>query len=198
MNDPEILNNIIRSRRSFYPKSYTGEMVDDSIINEILENAIWAPTHKLTQPWSFTVFTGQGRQVLAELQSQLYKKVSTEKGEFKEEKFKSLLEKPMTASHIIAIGMKRDPKVRIPEIEEISSVACAVQNIYLSASNYGLGCYWGTGGITYFDEAKEHFGLGPEDRLMGFFYIGVKATDREIPSKRIPKEEKVNWIRGGS
>ena len=195
MNKPEILNDIIRKRRSFYPKNYSEGTVDDETITSILENAIWAPTHKLTQPWTFTVFSGEGRKRLASFQSELYKKVHTDKGTFDEEKFQSLKEKPLMASHIIAIGMKRDQKERVPEIEEISAVACAVQNIYLSVSAHGLGGYWGTGGVTYIEEAKEFFGLGPMDSLMGFFYIGRISIDREIMSKRIPLSEKVNWIK---
>ncbi|MFX6331091.1 hypothetical protein ABTF76_22820, partial [Acinetobacter baumannii] len=61
---------------------------------------------------------------------------------------------PLMASHIISIGMKRNEAQCIPEIEEIEAVACAVQNIYLSVSAYGLGGYWTSGGITYIDKAK--------------------------------------------
>ncbi len=194
MSNPEDLNRFIRTRRSLYPKQYAEERVSDEIINEILENAIWAPTHKLTQPWKFKVFTGDGRKVLADFQSELYREVSLEKGVYKEENFQKLKEKPLMASHIISIGMVRDEKERVPEIEEISAVACAVQNIYLSVSAYGLGGYWGTGGITYFEEAKSFFGLEEKDRFMGFFYIGVPNIQREIPARRIPKGDKVTWV----
>ena len=89
--------------------------------------------------------------------------------------------------------MKRTTVKQIPEVEDIEAVACAVQNIYLSVAAYGLGGYWTTGGITYLENAKYHFGLGEADRLLGFFYIGHVA----IPSpmgKRRPIEEKVAWV----
>ena len=38
--------------------------------------------------------------------------------------------------------MQRDPGERIPEWEELASVACAVQNMWLSATSYGIGAYW--------------------------------------------------------
>ena len=31
----DILNNIIRSRRSVFPVQYNGEVIDDNIVNEI-------------------------------------------------------------------------------------------------------------------------------------------------------------------
>ena len=50
-------------------------------------------------------------------------------------------QQPLKASHIIAIVMKRSAKKGIPEIEDIEAVSCAVQNIYLSVTAYGLGGY---------------------------------------------------------
>lgn len=99
----------------------------------------------------------------------------------------------MKASHIIAIGMKRTNNKNIPEIEDIEAVACAVQNLYLSVTAYGLGGYWTTGGITYKEEAKNFFGLKDEDKLLGFFYIGHIATP-STGATRKPIEEKTTWI----
>ncbi len=187
------MNRLIHHRRSIYPQMYTGEKVDDEIVKQLLINANMAPTHKLTQPWRFMVFTGDGLKKLGDFQSGLYRKKSMEAGDFKEDQFESLRNKPLMASHVIAIGMKRDPKKRLPEIEEIEAVACAVQNMYLTAAAYGIGCYWGSGGITYMEEAKDFFGLGPDDKLLGFFYTGIpKKWPR---SKRKPIEDKVSWIR---
>ena len=90
--------------------------------------------------------------------------------------------------------MKRDPLKKHPEVEEIAAVAAAVQNIYLSVTAYGLGGYWTTGGITYFEEARPFFGLGEDDRLLGFFYIGYVAVPSP-PGKRAPLEEKIRWVR---
>ena len=195
MNREEILNDLIANRRSIYPEMYTGEVVGDSIIEQLLENANWAPTHGLTEPWRFVVFKGDGLRKLANFQSKLYKKLSTKAGSFDEKKHKKLAEKPLMASHIISIGMKRGSRENIPEIEEIEAVACAVQNMYLTATAYGLGCYWGSGGITYMEEAKEFFGLGEEDKLLGFLYVGMpgeKASNAK--GFRKPIKDKVKWV----
>ena len=186
-------NQLIKSRRSVFPKDYSGEKVDDAIVHQMLENANWAPTHKLTEPWRFIVFGGEGLKKLAVFQGECYKKVTTANGSFREDRYQNLLTKPMESSHIIAVGMKRDEKKGVPEVEEIGAVFCAVENMYLTATAYGIGCYLSTGGVANFEEAKEFFGLGKEDKLLGFLNIGMpKAILLEGRRKTI--EEKVKWV----
>lgn len=165
---PQLLNELIKKRRSVFPDQFeAGKKIDDAIIQQILENATWAPNHGLGEPWHFTVFTGEGLQSLANFQSNLYKQEAGES--FNEGKYIKLQQQPLKASHIISIGMKRSAKKSIPEIEDIEAVSCAVQNIYLSVTAYGLGGYWTTGGITYMDKAKPFFDLGEEDKLLWIF-----------------------------
>jgi nitroreductase len=191
--NPKEFDQLIARRRSVFPKDYTGEKIDDAIVQQLLENANWAPTHKLTEPWRFVVFTGEGIRKLADFQSGCYKKVAEADGSFKEDRYQNLLTKPFGSSHIIAIGMKRDEKKSVPEIEEVGAVFCAIQNMYLTATAYGIGCYLSTGGITYFREAKEFFGWGSEDKLLGFLHIGVPKL--QTTGRRRPVEEKVRWER---
>ncbi|MGZ3861014.1 MAG: nitroreductase family protein [Flavisolibacter sp.] len=189
----EEVNRLIRSRRSTFPKQFEeGKKIDDAIVEQIIANATWAPSHGNIQPWKFVVFTGEGLQKLSQFQSELYKESSGEK--FKEATFENLKANPLKASHVIALCLKRDPHKKFPEVEEIAAVSTAVQNIYLTVTAYGLGGYWTTGGVTYNDKAKPFFGLGDDDRLMGFFYLGQVAVPSPEP-KRQPLEEKLVWVR---
>ena len=191
--NPEDVNELMRSRRSIFPKDYTGEKVDDSIVLQMLENANWAPTHKLTEPWRFIVFTGDGLKKLADFQSECYEKATKANGTFDEKKYAGLKLKPLECSHMIAVGMKRDEKKSVPEWEEMGAVFCSIENIYLTAAAYGIGCYLSTGGITNYEEAKSFFGLGKEDNLVGFIHIGI-SKGLPINGKRKPIEEKIKWI----
>jgi nitroreductase len=189
---PEYFNRLAMQRRSVFPKQFdTSREVPNEIVQQILTNATWAPNHGQTEPWFFKVFTGNGLKTFATIQSCLYQQEAGEM--FKADKFLKLQEQPLLASHIISIGMKRSITKQIPEQEDIAAVACAVQNIYLSVTAYGLGGYWTTGGITYFEKAKSYFGLSAEDKLLGFFYIGPIAIPSP-PGKRKPIEEKVEWV----
>lgn len=191
MNLIDSINQLTAKRRSVYPSIFTGEEVDDLIIGQMLENANWAPNHKLTEPWRFTVFKGEGIKQLAKYQSERYKRESEAEDSFDPRKYENLGKKPLLSSHIISIGVKSSGLVR--EIEEIEAVACAVQNMYLTACAYEIGCYWGTGGITYMKGSNEFFGLGESDKLLGFLYCGIP---KKYPQKgvRKPVSEKVRWV----
>ena len=191
---PEQVSHLIRHRRSVYPPQYSGQVVDRYVIEAMLENANWAPTHARTEPWRFTVYTGDGLKQLAEFQSELYRELSSQGGNFDEKKYYKLSQKPLQCSHVIAIGMRRDPKQRVPELEEVAATACAVQNMQLTAAAYGIGCYWGSGGITYWEEAKPFFGLAPDDKLLGFLYVGVPKADPRAEGQRGDIDEKVTWV----
>ncbi|WP_026946228.1 nitroreductase family protein [Algoriphagus marincola] len=193
----EEVNKIIRGRRSMFVAQFKeNDPVDDAIIEEMLENANWAPTHKLTQPWRFIVYTGEGLKTFADYQAELYKKRAEKNGTpFIEATYNKFKENPTKASHVIAILMKRTEGSGLPLMEEIAATAMAVQNMYLTASAHGLAAYWGTGGPTFWEEAREDFGLEGEDMLMGFFYVAKPANDRWPTGKREPIADKIGWIR---
>ncbi len=74
-------SDIIRSRRSVFPAQYTDREIGDDIIKEMLENAHWVPSHKITQPWRFKVLKGEARGRLGDFMAAKYKE------EFGGEKF---------------------------------------------------------------------------------------------------------------
>lgn len=191
----EEVNKIIRGRRSMFVAQFKeNDPVDDAIIEEMLENARWAPTHKLTQPWRYIVYTGDGLKKFAHYQADMYKLRAEKNGTpFIEATYQKFIDNPQKASHVIAILMKRS--ANIPLFEEIASVAMSVQNMYLTASAHGLAAYWGTGGPTFWSEAREDYGLEGEDLLMGYFYVAKPATDKWPEGKREGMDEKVAWVR---
>jgi len=191
--DVNQFNDIVLNRRSIYPRQYEkGRAVPDEVIWQILENANRAPNHKQTEPWRFKVFSGEGRRYFAELQAGIYQEYAGE--DYSEGRYQKLLEYPLLASHVISIGMRRNEVGGLPENEEMAAVACAVENMFLSVTAYGLGSYWTTAGITYFEQSKAYFDLGEKDKLMGFFYIGYVAIPFKQLSRRNPIQAKVDWI----
>ena len=188
---PDYARKLIRERRSIYTNLFSGEIIPVSIIEDMIENARWAPTHKLTQPWRFTVFSGGGLEKLAQYQAEIYRERNPG---YDQGKYEKLLKKPLECSHIIAIGMHRDPEQRIPEVEEVCAVACAVQNMWLTASANRVGCYWSTGGITFYDGVGEFFGWEAGDHLLGFLYLGMPKIEKWPEGRRDEMSEKTVWI----
>lgn len=187
----EQVNELIRQRRSIFPNTYTDEPISDEIIGQILENANWAPTHKLTEPWRFKVFRGAALPRLGEYLARWYQE-HTPAEQFTERKYNKTLNNPQRSSCVIAICMQRDPQERVPEWEELAAVACAVQNMWLSCTAHGIGCYWSSPRSIL--EADAFLGLKEGERCLGLFYMGYHDLP-PLSGKRQPMEEKVEWIR---
>jgi nitroreductase len=183
---------VIRDRRTIFPEEYTKRIVHKEIIENILTNAIWAPNHGKTQPWRFKVFSGNSLKRLGEFQAQLYRENTTTET-FSEAKYTKTLNRPLLSSVVIAICMERTLETKILEIEEVIAVACAVQNMHLTCTAYGLGAFWNSGGGTYNNKTKTFLGLKENDKVLGFFYMGY--TENSWPkSHRKPLEYVTEWI----
>lgn len=190
--DIAVVNQLMRSRRSTKPRLFNGDRIDDDVVWQLLENANWAPTHGLTQPWRFKVFTQKGLEKLATFQAELYKRL-TPPDQFSADKYERMQANVLKSSHVIVLGMKRQAAGTIPEIEEIEAVACSVQNMMLTAAAYGICSFWGSGGVTYTNELKEFLGLEAGDRCVGYLYLGYSDTPA-TSSQRSPIQDKVDWI----
>ena len=181
------INKIIRARKSVYPRQYIDKPIPKKIIGELLENANHAPTHRLTEPWRFKVFTDEAKIKLGDFMAEKYKELTPDFSEAKYEKTKNNFS---SAGAVIAIVLHRDPEERVPEWEEIASVACAIQNIWISCTQYDLGGYWSSPSLS--QHIGEFIELKPNEKCLGFFYMGYcEPNDRII--KKGPIEEKVEW-----
>ncbi|MEQ8908616.1 MAG: nitroreductase [Vicingaceae bacterium] len=195
MNIEEV-SQIIQSRQSFYPAQMeAGATIPDEDIWKLLKNANYAPSHKRTEPWRFVVFSKNGVNQFFDALGEIYQK-TTPAEEFKPEKLEKFKQKAEILSHVIAIGMKRDEKERIPVQEEEYAVACAVQNILLSSKSLNIIGYWGTGKLAFTKEMKTFLGLGEKDKCLGFLQLGVpKEGLPDFEKKQMSEiEEKVVWI----
>lgn len=183
------INELIRKRRAVFPNTYTDRPIPREVIEQILENANWAPTHRLTEPWRFIVFTGESRLALSQYLGEWYR-THTPADEFSAIKLRKTTDKPLQSAAVIAICMQRDPDKRVPEWEEIAAVACAVQNMWLTCTANHIGCYWSTPQSIL--EADQFLQLPADQRCLGLFYMGYHEMP-ELPGKRGNIADKVVW-----
>jgi nitroreductase len=186
------ITEVIRNRRTIYPEQFTERVVQRDMVELMLTNAMWAPTHGKTQPWRFKVYRAEGRNELWEVVEKLYMAANpdAEPDTGKIARIKTRIDR---TSCIIAMVMARTPETKIPEIEEVEAVACAAQNIMLTATAYGLGSFWSSPGFLSKPEAAVHFGYGEADKVLGLMYLGY--PDGEWPkSHRKPLEYVTTWV----
>lgn len=183
-----MLSDLIKRRRSVFPVQYNGKAITKTDIEEVLEAANWAPTHKKTEPWRFKVVTGEALTRLGNFMAQVYEATEAKP---KQMKIKKLRENPPKASAVILICMQRDELERLPEWEEIAATAMAVQNMWLSCTEKSIGSYWSSPGVIA--QMGQFLELAPGERCLGLFYMGY--TDMDIPEGiRQPITDKILWL----
>lgn len=181
----EIINTVIRNRKSIYPKDYSGEEIPDQVIQEILLNANYAPTHRLTQPWFFKVYKNESKQKLIDVVSKI------DESKLSKIKLSKFIQKVNDSNAIISIFLNRDEKERLPEWEEIAAVSMSVQNMWLTCYANNIGSYWST--PSFLKEYGELIDLSINETSLGFFFMGV-YDHKESPKLRDDISSKVEWI----
>lgn len=167
MDKAEVLKNIIETRRSIFPKSYSTEEINENVLNEILNSANFAPNHKRTKPWRLKVFRREEKNALGEFLAKIYQQTTSPQS-FLEKKFLDISDKAAKSNAIITISVNFSGL--LPEWEEIAATAMAVQNMYLTATAHEVGCYWSTPGMI--NHLGDFLGLEENQKCIGLFYLG--------------------------
>lgn len=185
------IKRIITSRRTIKPQQMNGLKIPDEQIQAILELANYAPTHGLTEPWRFVVYSGGNVVDFCEQHASLYK-ANTPPDKFETAKYDKLLHMGDKASHIIIAIMQRGRLPKIHPWEEKAAVATAVQNMLLGATAFGIATYWGSGGMAQHNAMKDFLSLNEADFVMGILYFGY--SNKQPPFTRSTLiDEKTKW-----
>lgn len=185
----------IQSRQSI--NRVKQDPVPRDLIERILESAIHAPNHKITEPWRFHVFSGKGRGELARARAELARIQSEEEGENEEmaagrisRERKKAFRAPVVIAVISVAG--RD---EVETLENYAACCAALQNMQLTAHSLGLASIWRTGPVAYHEYMREFFDLADGDRIVAYLYVGYPDMG-ERPRRRAPVAEKTVWHEG--
>ena len=186
----DALRSVIEGRRSIgkvHPEQPPREMIET-----ILEAATWAPNHRLTEPWRFFVLAGDARNELGRFMGNQNAERYPEGDPNREIERARGAKKALRAPVVIGVAVEPVEAANVDELEEIAAVACAVQNMLLTAHALGLGAKWSSGGIIQSTEVKAWFGLSERGQVLGFIYIGYPAMVSER-SVRTPSANLTEW-----
>ena len=188
----QALYDVVKGRQSFHLRDLRPDPVDATCLERMLEAANWAPSHGRTEPWRFTVFVGEARRRLGETLAEAYR-LMTPAERCDAAAMAVTRDRVLLAPAWISIGMEPDAVKHMPEWEEISAVAMAVQNMHLMACSLGLGCKWSSGALSRHPHVAQFLGLQPPAQLLGFLYVGTPATAWPRGQRR-PIADKVTWV----
>jgi len=184
-DSPEAVLATLRVRRSM--ARVKADRPPRALVQQVLEAAVWAPNHRRTEPWRFTVMAGRAREQLgavmaASLQARLPATQGDQPGaESETARLDRERSKPLRAPVVIAVAAVPSDRPKVVEIEEVAAVAAAVQNMLLAAEALGLGAMWRTGEPAYDPAVKRFLGLPDRAYLLAFVYLGYPdlAESRE-------------------
>lgn len=162
-------------------------------IARLLEAAVHAPNHKLTQPWRFVVLTGEAKRRFAELRrahrTTKFADPAASDAALKIEKtYREALDTP-----VFVVVLQRLDADDVRREEDYAAVMMAIQNLMVAATADGLGSYLRTGGLMAHEDVRSLVGAGADERIVGIVSVGRPAGPVE-PVRRTPASALTRWL----
>lgn len=175
----------IMTRRSIGKTN--GRRPERDQIEKLLEAAVAAPNHHLTEPWRFIVLAGEALEEFGEMWA-----TGTARGGKDPQ---GVREKARRAPVVIAVV--EHAKAHLPkviEVEEHHAVGAAMQNMLLAAHDLGLAAMLRTGPPAHIKEVHDFLGLEDGDLVAGYLYVGFPPDGFEPKAPRkTPSSELTEW-----
>jgi nitroreductase len=161
---------------------------DRELLQRLLEAAVRAPNHHLTQPWRFVVLAGEALDEFG--------RAWAAGAEREGKDATGLQEKAKRAPVVIAVIER--PKAHLPKVQEIEehhATGAALQNILLAAHDLGLGAMLRTGPPAHIPEVLDYLGLEEGELVAGYVYVGhPEPVVQERPmTRRTGARELTEW-----
>ena len=159
-------------------------------LRRMLDAAVWAPNHRLTNPWRFYVLEkcGEARAQVAQLayDNQFARSGNQENAEGSRQR---VLDAPALVYVYSVPGEGENEEMTQ---ENYAAACCAVQNLLLAAVAEGLAGDWSTGNVVRHPKLAETLGAEPDWTMVGALFIGQPA--RPSASVRAPADEVTSWL----
>jgi nitroreductase len=183
------LYEAIRNRRSV--RQFTDKPVARESIERILDAAVTAPNHRLTQPWRFYVLGPEAREAYGRtLGSRKAKKI--EDPAAAQAMIDRVAATERSVPSIIIVSMTLDENAEIRE-EDYASTMMAAQNLMLAAHADGLGTHMKSGAILEDPRTRAAFGVPDGERIIAMIQLGEPAAAQEAKARK-PASEVTRWV----
>jgi nitroreductase len=179
----------IAARRSI--KRFTDLVVTRDMVEAVLDTAVLAPNHRMTEPWRFYVLGPESRRRYGEvLGGRKARKV--EDPEAADAVRRKVADENAALPAVIAVAIRQDENPEIRE-EDYAAAMMAVQNIALTAVAMGLGTHIKTGAVMDDPGARAAVGVPDHERIVALVNLGEPA-ELPTPKPRTDARERTVWL----
>jgi nitroreductase len=179
----------IRTRRSI--KRFTARPVPRDTVESLLELAVLAPNHRMTQPLRFRVLGSEARRAYgAVLGARKAKRVEDpEAARLVVEKV-AAAEEAVPVTILVSTTLDENPEIRE---EDYATAMMAVEHLCLGACAVGLGTHIRTGAVMNDPRSREALGVPEGERVVAAVQMGEPAEIPDAKSRR-PASEVTDWL----
>lgn len=159
----------MRRRRS--QPSVTDDAPTKRELLPLLEAAASVADHSSLRPWRVIALRGDARRRLG---AAIAEATGLEGGAAAK-----LAEKPLRAPLLLAVVVSPKRSHKVPDWEQEAVAAGVAHALSLVLDEAGWGVMWRTGLYTRSGPVHRMHGLGPDERLLGWLYVGGKPKKQK-------------------
>lgn len=186
---PMDLHEAIRARRSV--RQFTSRSIGQAEIKRLLDSAVLAPNHRLTQPWRFYVLGPEARRAYGSvLGSRKAKKIDDPIAAQTVIDRVANANAAVPAQIAVTMVLAENPEVRE---EDYAATMMAVQNILLTASALGLATHLKSGAVMEDPRARAAVGVLEGERIVAMIDLGESAEPPDSKVRRAASEV-TTWV----
>jgi nitroreductase len=174
-------------------RRFRPDPVPREIVERLLDCAVRAPNHKLTEPWRFTVLTGRARDRLAEIRAKHRLKRYSDPGTPEALAGADKVRRESRETPLYIVAMVAVNPDEITREEDYAATMMAVANLMIAAESLGLGTHLKSGGVMREPELIELAGVPEKFRMVGLISLGYPA-EQDPPRRRKPAAELTRWV----
>jgi nitroreductase len=185
----------IRQRRTI--KQFLHQPVPRAVLQQLLDLAVWAPNHRLTEPWRFYVLDGAALEKLGAIAAAITVEKLVSSNVDIEAAMHKGEEAAATWSAVPALLYVTTLRDANPEIDEenYGATCCAIQNFALAAHAAGIGTSWSSGAVAAAPALRELVGAGDNEKMVGLIRVGYLDPAMTRPKARRKDSSTVTvWV----
>src|SRR3954447_10733428 len=174
-------------------RRFRPDPVPRPVVEQLLDCAVRAPNHKLTEPWRFAVLTGTARERFAGIRARHRLKRFSDPASTEAQAAADKVRQDARSTPAYIVVMVAVSSDEITREDDYAAAMMAIGNLMTAAQSLGLGTYLRTGGVMRYPALLELAAVPQGFRVVGILSLGYPA-EADAPRRRRSAAELTQWF----